>query len=108
VGEAPFVDQLAQEFKDKGLIVLAVMSASPRRRLKKYLEEHPRSCPIVLMEDTNRGRDVCRRRSYTDLCAMIEIAMGTLRGHKTRGGGRNGIAAIPQARGIGSDSDTEN
>ena len=53
VGEAPFVDQVAQEFKDKGLIVLAVDVGESKKTVKKYLEEHPRSCQIVLMEDTN-------------------------------------------------------
>ena len=53
VGEAPFVDQVAQEFKDKGLIVLAVNVGESKKTVKKYLEEHPRSCQIVLMEDTN-------------------------------------------------------
>lgn len=53
MGEAPFVDQVAQEFKGKGLIVLAVDVGESKKTVKKYLEEHPRSCQIVLMEDTN-------------------------------------------------------
>ena len=53
VGEAPFVDHFAQEFKEKGLIVLAVDVGESKKTVKKYLEAHPRTCPIVLMEDTN-------------------------------------------------------
>ena len=53
VGEAPFVDQIAQEFKDQGLVVLAVDVGESKKTVKKYLEAHPRTCPIVLMEDTN-------------------------------------------------------
>ena len=53
VGEAPFVDQIAQEFKDQRLVVLAVDVGESKKTVKKYLEAHPRTCPIVLMEDTN-------------------------------------------------------
>ena len=52
-GEEGFVDQIATEFKDKGLIVLAVNVGESKKAVKKYLEQHPRTTPIVLMEDTN-------------------------------------------------------
>lgn len=51
--EAPLVDDIAQEFKNKDLIVLAVNVLEPDQRVKKYLSEHPRSVPIVLTKDTN-------------------------------------------------------
>jgi hypothetical protein len=47
------VDNIAQEFKSKDLIVLAVDVLEPDQRVKKYLVEHPRSVPIVLTKDTN-------------------------------------------------------
>lgn len=52
-GEAELVDNVAKEFADKGLIVLAVDVLEPDQRVKKYLAEHPRSVPIVLTKDTN-------------------------------------------------------
>lgn len=52
-GESQLVDDIAGEFKDKGLIVLAVDVLEPDQRVKKYLAEHPRSVPIVLTKDTN-------------------------------------------------------
>jgi thiol-disulfide isomerase/thioredoxin len=52
-GEAELVDDLAKEFADKGLIVLAVDVLEPDQRVKKYLADHPRSVPIVLTKDTN-------------------------------------------------------
>ena len=51
--EAELVDDVAKEFSDKGLIVLAVDVLEPDQKVKKYLGEHPRSVPIVLTKDTN-------------------------------------------------------
>ena len=51
--EAGLVDDLAKEFSDKGLIVLAVNVLEPDQKVKKYLAEHPRTTPIVLTKDTN-------------------------------------------------------
>jgi len=51
--EAQLVDDIAQEFKSKDLIVLAVDVLEPDQRVKKYLADHPRSVPIVLTKDTN-------------------------------------------------------
>jgi thiol-disulfide isomerase/thioredoxin len=51
--EAELVDDIAKEFKDKDLIVLAVDVLEPDQKVKKYLAEHPRPTPIVLTKDTN-------------------------------------------------------
>lgn len=51
--EASLVDDIAREFKDKNLIVLAVNVLEPDQKVRKYLVEHPRSVPIVLTKDTN-------------------------------------------------------
>ena len=51
--EAGFVDQINHEFRDKGLIVLAVDVAESKKTVKKYLEQHPRTSRIVLTDDTN-------------------------------------------------------
>ena len=53
VAEADYVDKLDKEYRDKGLMVLAINVGEPKKLVKKYLEAHPRSCRIVLMEDTN-------------------------------------------------------
>src|SRR5256885_4389419 len=53
VAEADYVDKLDKEYRDKDLIVLAINVGEPKKLVKKYLEAHPRSCRIVLMEDTN-------------------------------------------------------
>jgi thiol-disulfide isomerase/thioredoxin len=51
--EQSLVDDINQEFLDKGLVVLAVDVGESKKKVKKYLEENPRSCRIVLTEDTN-------------------------------------------------------
>jgi thiol-disulfide isomerase/thioredoxin len=52
-GEQPVVDELTREFADRGLVVLAVNFLEPKKTVKKYLEQMPRACKIVLTEDTN-------------------------------------------------------
>ena len=51
--EAEVVDNIAQEFKSKDLIVLAVDVLEPDKTVKAYLAQHPRTVPIVLTKDTN-------------------------------------------------------
>jgi thiol-disulfide isomerase/thioredoxin len=52
-GEQALVDQLDHEFASKGLVTLAIDVGEEKKTVKKYLEENPRSCRIVLMGDTN-------------------------------------------------------
>jgi hypothetical protein len=63
------VDDVAKEFADKGLIVLAVDVLEPDQKVKKYLAEHPRSVPIVLTKDTN-------------LCNVQRTELSDLRGDR--------------------------
>jgi thiol-disulfide isomerase/thioredoxin len=51
--EEPLVEQINKKFKESGLLVLAIDVAESKKTVKKYLEQHPRSCLVVLTEDTN-------------------------------------------------------
>jgi len=51
--EADFVDKIGHDFAGKGLLLLAVDVGESKKTVKKYLEQHPRTCKIVYMEDTN-------------------------------------------------------
>ena len=51
--EESLVDDITKEFANKGLIVLAVDVAEPKKKVLEYLKEHPRKCRIVLTSDTN-------------------------------------------------------
>jgi thiol-disulfide isomerase/thioredoxin len=52
-GDQPIVDELTQEFADRGLVVLGVNVMESKKTVKKYLEQMPRACKIVLTDDTN-------------------------------------------------------
>ncbi len=51
--EEGLVEQLNREFSEEGLVVLAIDVAESKKTVKKYLDQHPRQCRIVLTEDTN-------------------------------------------------------
>src|SRR5260221_11359564 len=51
--EAGFVDKIGHDFANKGLILLAIDVGESKKTVKKYLDQHPRNCKIVFMEDTN-------------------------------------------------------
>lgn len=51
--DQPAVDALVEDFRDKGLVVLAIDMGESKKKVKQYLADSPRACPIVLMEDTN-------------------------------------------------------
>ncbi len=51
--EQSLVDAIDKEFSDQGLIVLAVDVGESKKTVRKYLRRNPRSCRVVLNEDTN-------------------------------------------------------
>lgn len=52
-GEQEMVDDIDKEFAGKGLVVLAVDVNESKKRVKQYLADNPRTCRIVLTDDTN-------------------------------------------------------
>jgi len=52
-GEQTLVDDIDHEFADRGLVVLAIDVGESKKTVRKYLADHPRSCRIVLNDDTN-------------------------------------------------------
>ncbi len=61
--DEPVVEKLTKEFEKDGLIVLAVNMGEPRRKVKKYLENSPRSAKMVLAEDTTLAA-ICDANAY--------------------------------------------
>jgi peroxiredoxin len=51
--EQSLVDSIDHEFAGKGVVVLAIDVAESKKKVKQYLQDSPRSCRIVLTEDTN-------------------------------------------------------
>jgi thiol-disulfide isomerase/thioredoxin len=103
VDEAPLVDQVAKEFADKGLIVLAVDVGESKKTVKKYLEQHPRNCRIVLMEDTNLAA------MYAATVYPIYVLVdrdGNVAGTQRGAGGEQSLRRLLTRAGIGSDEDS--
>jgi thiol-disulfide isomerase/thioredoxin len=51
--EEALVDAIDHEFAAKGVVVLAVDVGESKKKVKQYLQQNPRSCRIVMTEDTN-------------------------------------------------------
>src|SRR3954467_464067 len=50
--EEALVDAVDHDFSSKGLVVLAVNVAESKKTVKDYLQQHPRSCRVVMTSDT--------------------------------------------------------
>lgn len=61
--DEPAVEDLVKEFQKDGLVVLSINMGEPRKRVKKYLEQSPRSSKIVLAEDTTLAA-ICEAKAY--------------------------------------------
>ncbi len=61
--DEPAVESIIKEFQKDGLVVVSVNMGEPRRRVKKYLEQSPRSSKIVLAEDTTLAA-ICEANVY--------------------------------------------
>jgi thiol-disulfide isomerase/thioredoxin len=47
------IEKLEKEYSEKGLVILAVDVNESKKTVTNYLKDHPRSCRVILMEDTN-------------------------------------------------------
>lgn len=89
--DQPDVDAIAREFADRGLLVLAVDVGESRKKVKKYLEETPRACKIVLTEDTNLAA-MFAAKSYP-LYVLIDRE-GDIAGTQNGAGGLTALRAL--------------
>ena len=104
--EADFVDKFNYDFSDKGLVVLAIDVGESKKTVKKYLEQHPRTCRVVFMEDTNLAA------MYAATVYPIYVVIdrdGNVAGTQRGAGGEEALRRL-LARGgleLPLDSDTE-
>lgn len=101
--EASLVDDIAKEFADKGLIVLAVDVLEPDQKVKKYLVEHPRSVPIVLTKDTNLAA-MYNAQSYP-IYVVIDRD-GNIAGEQRGAAGETGLRRLLKRAGLESKADS--
>lgn len=102
--EAAFVDKIGKELASKGLILLAIDVGESKKTVKKYLEQHPRDCKIVLMEDTNLA--AMYAATVYPIYVVIDrdgFIVGTQRG----AGGEEALRRLIARAGIESEDDSD-
>ena len=103
--EAPYVDQIAKEFAGKGLIVLAIDVGESKKTVKRYLDAHPRSVPIVMMEDTNLA--AMYQANVYPIYVLIDRD-GTIAGTQRGAAGEPALRRFLMRTGLGgSNTDSE-
>lgn len=100
--EEALVEQIDKEFSGKGLIVLAIDVAESKKTVKKYLLEHPRSCRIVLTEDTNLAA-MYQANSYP-IYVVIDRD-GNIAGEQRGAAGERGLRRLLAAAGLQAEDD---
>ena len=102
--EQSLVDDISKEFADKGLIVLAVDVAESKKTVKKFLEQNPRSCHIVLTEDTNLAA-MYAANSYP-IYVVIDRD-GNIVGEQRGAAGERGLRNLLNQAGLKSESESD-
>ena len=98
--EQALVDDLDREFADKGLVVLAIDVGESKKTVRKYLADHPRSCRIVLNEDTNLAA------MYAANVYPIYVVIdrdGDIAATQRGASGERGLRRLLRRAGLGSD-----
>jgi thiol-disulfide isomerase/thioredoxin len=98
--DQPSVESLTTEFKDKGLIVLSVNVGEPKKKVKKFLEDSPRSSKVVLMEDTNLAA-MFATRAYP--VYVVIDRDGNLAGRQNGAGGEGSLRRLLAKAGMGEE-----
>ncbi|MGO8796077.1 MAG: TlpA family protein disulfide reductase [Candidatus Sulfotelmatobacter sp.] len=99
--EASLVDDIAKEFANSGLIVLAVNVLESDKTVRKYLADHPRSVPIVLTKDTNLAA-MYNAQSYP-IYVLIDRD-GNIAGEQRGAAGERGLRRLLRRAGIEAKS----
>jgi thiol-disulfide isomerase/thioredoxin len=101
--EQSLIDDVTKEFADKGLIVLAIDVGESKKTVKKYLEDNPRACHIVLTEDTNLAA-MYEAKSYP-IYVVIDRD-GNLAGLQRGAGGEDRLRHLLHNAGLGNEDDS--
>ena len=102
--EAAFVDKIGKELAPKGLVLLAIDVGESKKTVKKYLEQHPRDCKIVLMEETNLAA-MYQATSYP-IYVVIDRE-GFIAGTQRGAGGEDALRRLIARAGIESSEDSD-
>ena len=102
--EAGFVDKIYKELAPQGIILLAIDVGESKKTVKRYLEQHPRDCKIVLMEDTNLAA-MYQANSYP-IYVVIDRD-GFIAGIESGAGGEGALRRLIARAGIESPEDSD-
>ena len=102
--EAPLVEKINHEYADKDLMVLAINVGESRKTVKKYLEQNPRTCRIVLTEDTNLAA------MYAATAYPIYVVIdreGNIAGTQRGAAGEDALRSLLAKAQLGSDPNSD-
>jgi len=98
--EEQLVDGIDHEFEDKGLIVLAVDVGESKKKVMKYLAEHPRTCRVVLTDDTNLA--AMYQATVYPIYVVID-RQGNIAGEQRGAGGEEALRSLIARAGLESE-----
>ena len=102
--EAALVEKISHEYTDKDLLVLAIDVGESKKTVKKYLEQYPRTCRIVLTEDTNLA--AMYQANVYPIYVVIDRE-GNVAGTQRGAGGEDALRALITKAGLGTDPDSD-
>lgn len=102
--EQSLVDSIDKEFAGKGVVVLAIDVAESKKKVKQYLQDTPRSCRIVLTEDTNLAA-MYQANSYP-IYVVIDRD-GNIAAEQRGAGGERSLRRMLRKAGVEADPDKE-
>ena len=102
--EQSLVDSIDHEFAGKGVVVLAINVAESKKKVKQYLQDSPRSCRIVLTEDTNLAA-MYQANSYP-IYVVIDRD-GNIAAEQRGAGGERSLRRMLRKAGVEADPEKE-
>src|SRR6266446_3786159 len=95
---------IGHELADKGLILLAIDVGESKKTVKKYLEQHPRNCKLVMMEDTNLA--AMYQANVYPIYVVIDRD-GYIAGTQRGAGGEEALRRLIGRAGLESEDDAD-
>jgi len=98
------LDSIDKEFAGKGVIVLAIDVAESKKKVRQYLQDNPRSCRIVMTEDTNLAA-MYQANSYP-IYVVIDRE-GNIAAEQRGAGGERTLRRMLRRAGVEADPEKE-
>ncbi len=98
--EEAMVDGIDHEFGGKGLVVLAIDVGESKKTVKHYLQQNPRSCRIVITEDTNLA---AMYQANTYPIYVVIDRDGNIAGEQRGAAGEKRLRSLLRRAGIGAE-----